>query len=44
MEIMGGKLGFTEEAVNVVKNVGKLYCVKKYVVGARTGVLIAKNN
>ena len=44
MEIMVGKPGYIEEMVKVVKNVEKQYCVKKSVVGAHTGVLIAKNN
>ena len=44
MEIMVGKLGCTEEVVKIVENVGKRYCEKNYVAGARTGVQIAKNN
>ena len=44
MEIMVDKLGFIEEAVSVVKNVEKKFCVKKSVVEVHTGVLIAKSN
>ena len=44
MGIMVDKPGCIEEVVNVVKNAEKKYFVKKYVVGAHTGVLIAKNN
>ena len=44
MEIMVDKPGCIEEEVNIVKNVEKLYCVKKLRVEAHTGVLIAKNN
>ncbi len=44
MEIMVARHGFTEEVVNLVKNVGAKFCEKKYVVEALTGVLIAKNN
>ncbi len=43
MEIMVGKPWYIGEGGNVVKNVEKKYCVKKSVVGALTGVLIAKN-
>ena len=44
METMADKPGYIEEVVKVVKNVVKKFCVKKYVVEAHTGVLIAKNN
>ena len=43
MEIMVDRPGYIEDLDNVVKNVGKKYCEKKYVVEAHTGVLIAKN-
>ena len=44
MEIMVDKPGYIEEEVNVVKNVEKRYCVRRYVVEAHTGVLIVRNN
>ena len=44
MEIMVDKLGYIEEVVKIVENVGRRYCEKKFVAGAPTGVLIAKNN
>ena len=44
MEIMEDKPGCIEEVVKVVKNVDRRYCEKRYVEGALTGVLIAKNN
>ena len=44
MEIMVVKHGSIEEVVKVVKNVGKKYCVKKFVEEAHTGVLNVKNN
>ena len=44
MEIMEDKPWYTEEVVKIVKNVEKRYCEKKFVEGAHTGVLIAKNN
>ena len=44
MEIMVDKPGYIEEVVKHVKNVENQFCVKKYVVEALTGVLIAKNN
>ena len=44
MEIMEDKPWYTGEVVKIVKNVEKRYCEKKYVEGAHTGVLIAKNN
>ena len=43
MEIMVDKPGYIEEEVKLAKNVEKGFCAKKYVVGAHTGVLIAKN-
>ena len=44
MEIMVDKPLYIEEVAKVVKNVGKEFYVKKFVVEAHTGVLIAKNN
>ena len=44
MEIMVDKPGYIEEVAKVVEDVERQYCVKKSVVGAHTGVLIAKNN
>ena len=44
MEITADKLGYTDEAVKIVKNVEKRYCEKRSVEGAHTGVLIARNN
>ena len=43
MEIMVDKLWYTEEVVKAVENVEERYCEKKFVGGALTGVLIAKN-
>ena len=43
MEIMEDKLGYIEEVVKAVENVERLYCEKKSVAGALTGVPIAKN-
>ena len=44
MEIMVDKLGYIEEVVKVVENAERIYCEKKSVEGALTGVQIAKNN
>ena len=43
MDIMVGKPGCIEEVVKIVENVERKYCEKRSVVGALTGVLIAKN-
>ena len=44
MEIMADKLGSIEEVANLVENVERRSCEKKYVEGALTGVLNAKND
>ena len=43
MEIMVVRHGYIEEVAKVVENVEKKYYVRKSVVGAHTGALIAKN-